>query len=136
AGAVVAAVAHEHVEKRVRIVVIADPTAAAEIKVELALCAQIGLPFQLPELGFDAEFAEPHCLKFNCDLLLQLRRGVEEIMKRRKSLSARKPGIGQKPARQLRIVAQALRRFVTTSSWRCVSRGNLPAAFGDFRTNS
>ena len=62
AGAVVAVVAGEHSEKRLRIVVVANPTGAREFEIKVRLRAQIHLPLKLAQIHLDAQFVAPHLL--------------------------------------------------------------------------
>ena len=52
----------EHLQEGVRVVVVADPSAAAELVFAFAHGDQVDLPFEVAELDFDAEFAAPHLL--------------------------------------------------------------------------
>ena len=106
AGAVVAVVAGEQAQKRVRVVVVADPARTRQVVIQLRLGAQIDLPFDLPQIHLDAELVAPHLLQFDGDLLVNFcaaaRRRVEHVLKARKSLAAGITGLGQQLARQRR----------------------------------
>ena len=79
AGAVVAIVAHENVQECVGIIVIADPTAPAQIVVQRGLRREINLPFELAQFDFDPQFPLPHALQLNADLLVQFP-AVEQVL--------------------------------------------------------
>ena len=110
AGAIIAVVAHEHVQEGVGIVVIADPTAAAEVVIQFALRSQIGLPFEFADSGMQAEFAPPHVLQLDGDLFVQTRGGITQVFKRGKSLAVGKAPLREELSRQFRIEPEAIRR--------------------------
>src|SRR4051812_791466 len=94
AGAIVRVVAHEHVEKRVWIVVIADPTAADQIIFELALEAKPDFVFDATQTDIDVQCALPHVLQFDGNFFV-VARAAERVFNARKSLAVWKAGFGE-----------------------------------------
>ena len=78
----------------------------------------------------------PHVLQLNGDLLVQTRSGVAQVLKRGKPLSPREPGFGKKFSRGFGFVTESLRCVITGDAPRCVARGDLFAAPGDFLDDS
>src|SRR5205814_4563036 len=70
------------------------------------------------------------------DLLVQTRSGVAQVMKRRKTLSAREPGFGQKSSRGFGFITESLRCVITGDAPRRIARSDLFAAPGDFLDDS
>ena len=60
----------KHVEKRVRVVVIADPTGARQLVVQMRVGTQMHLPFDLPQIHLDAQIVTPHLLQFDGDVFV------------------------------------------------------------------
>ena len=106
----------KHVEKRVRVVVIADPTGARDFVVEMRIRTQENFPLDLPQIHLNAQIVAPHLLQLDGDVLVDFgtaaRRRVEHVFKSRKTFAAGIAGLGQQFTGERGIVAESRRRGV------------------------
>ena len=136
AGAVVAVVAGEHFQKRVRVIIIADPTGTREVKVQMGLRGIKDFRLQWTQIHLHAEFIMPHLLQFDGNIFMNFvspaGRSAEHIFKAGKPLTGRITGLRQQFSRPRRIISQPFGRSIMSRAIRHEMRCGLFSRPGDF----
>ena len=107
ARAVVAAARDKHVEKGIRIRIVADPAGPCDVIIKPAHRIEVDLPFLTQQLHVHPQQLAPHTLQFDRDGLVQLPLAVE-IIHHGKATPFGKSRLGQKPLRLLHIASTTL----------------------------
>src|SRR6266567_2909910 len=135
AGAVVAAIAQKHIEERVRVVVVANPTGGREVVVQARLRAVKDLALNLAQLDLDAQFLSPHLLQLNGDFAWQsgpaAGGGVKGVLQGGKTFAAGIACRCQELAGLLRVESGSLRGRIVGDTFRDEMVRGLFAAHGD-----
>ena len=88
ACSIVSVAGDEHIEKRVGVVVIGDPTGAAQIVIKVAQAGEVDGPFEASEQKFYSELFLEGPLDFDGDIAVDVRLSTKEIGENRQPFSA------------------------------------------------
>src|SRR5438128_1898800 len=123
-GPIVTVAGHEHIQERIRVVVVANPARTACIESNFGLIRQIYLPFDLSQFHLYAQLITPHLLHLHRNFRMYFggttRRSIEHVLKSRESPAPWITSFRQQFPRLLRVISQPFGRMVTGNARRSI----------------